>query len=112
MMSSKDTQTYIRERELLRKLLAEFLATQRGSEAAVTVVKLVEWARKKRKLYVPKELRTQVLSQWITAEFVEVIDSQGRLWKLTKVVPRTKKLPRRRKYIYRRAHAVNSHEPR
>ena len=110
MTLSNIIQPYIRERELLRRLLAEILATQRGSEASVTVSKVVEWARKKRRLYVPRELHANALSQWVMAELVEVIDTQGRLWKLTKVEPRARTRNRRRKYIYRRAAQVSSHE--
>ena len=68
-------------KELAEKLLKEYLSAQRGNEVVFTVSKLLQWARQKRKIWIPPELKKSALAITIR-EFEEVIDDLGRVWVL------------------------------
>ena len=68
------------ERELVERLIREYLAAQHGSEVVFTVSKVLRWARRRRGVHIPPALRATLAP--VLREFTEVVDARGRKWVL------------------------------
>ena len=68
------------ERELVERLLKEYLAAQVGGEVVFTVSKVLRWARRRRGVHIPPALRATLAP--VIREFTEVVDARGRKWVL------------------------------